>query len=275
MLGFIWEWLREHSYRAEAARLRRRVEDAGARTLPNWKKPRPPPRRRTTCWRCWTRSSPHVRLDACQDLRADQRTGPGPCRGRGQLCGLCVFSKSPRNLSLDAARALALSRPVGLAKVALVVDPDDAMLDAILAQVPVRHDPASRGGVARARGRDSRALRAAGHEGGRHCQRGRPAETSLSTRPWPTRSWSMPSPPRARRCRAVTGWPLTGADRRARLGAAMDAGRRVDARHRGGGHQADRRAAGRCVLRRRIGAGGEGCGRMTAFVQAARASAPA
>lgn len=25
MLGFIWEWLREHSYRAEAARLRRRV----------------------------------------------------------------------------------------------------------------------------------------------------------------------------------------------------------------------------------------------------------
>ena len=25
MLGFIWEWLREHSYRAEAARLRSRV----------------------------------------------------------------------------------------------------------------------------------------------------------------------------------------------------------------------------------------------------------
>lgn len=25
MLGFIWEWLREHSYRAEAARLRRKV----------------------------------------------------------------------------------------------------------------------------------------------------------------------------------------------------------------------------------------------------------
>jgi uncharacterized integral membrane protein len=25
MMGFIWEWLREHSYRAEAARLRRRV----------------------------------------------------------------------------------------------------------------------------------------------------------------------------------------------------------------------------------------------------------
>lgn len=26
MLGFIWEWLREHSYRADAARLRRRVD---------------------------------------------------------------------------------------------------------------------------------------------------------------------------------------------------------------------------------------------------------
>lgn len=25
MLGLVWEWLREHSYRAEAARLRRRV----------------------------------------------------------------------------------------------------------------------------------------------------------------------------------------------------------------------------------------------------------
>ena len=37
----------------------------------------------------------------------------------------------------DAARALALVAPVGLAKVALVVDPDDAALDAILAQVPI------------------------------------------------------------------------------------------------------------------------------------------
>jgi uncharacterized integral membrane protein len=26
MLGFVWEWLREHSYRAEAARLRRETE---------------------------------------------------------------------------------------------------------------------------------------------------------------------------------------------------------------------------------------------------------
>ncbi|NBB98368.1 MAG: DUF1049 domain-containing protein [Alphaproteobacteria bacterium] len=30
MLGFIWEWLREHSYRAEAARLRRKVDDLEA-----------------------------------------------------------------------------------------------------------------------------------------------------------------------------------------------------------------------------------------------------
>ncbi len=26
MLGFVWEWLREHSYRADAARLRRRID---------------------------------------------------------------------------------------------------------------------------------------------------------------------------------------------------------------------------------------------------------
>ena len=32
MLGFIWEWLREHSYRAEAARLRRRVARDGKRS---------------------------------------------------------------------------------------------------------------------------------------------------------------------------------------------------------------------------------------------------
>jgi len=51
--------------------------------------------------------------------------------------GFVFFAKSPRHLSVDAARALAVAAPVGLAKVALVVDPDDATLDAILAQVPI------------------------------------------------------------------------------------------------------------------------------------------
>jgi phosphoribosylanthranilate isomerase len=47
------------------------------------------------------------------------------------------FPKSPRNLDLGPAAALAAQAPVGLAKVALVVDPSDAALDALLAQVPI------------------------------------------------------------------------------------------------------------------------------------------
>ena len=51
--------------------------------------------------------------------------------------GFVFFPKSPRNLSLPAARELALAAPVGLAKVALVVDADDVMLDALLEAVPL------------------------------------------------------------------------------------------------------------------------------------------
>lgn len=51
--------------------------------------------------------------------------------------GFVFFGKSPRNLSVTDARALALTAPPGLCKVALVVDADDATLDAILADVPL------------------------------------------------------------------------------------------------------------------------------------------
>lgn len=51
--------------------------------------------------------------------------------------GFVFFPKSPRHLSLAEARALALAAPVGLAKVALVVNASDADLDAILAEVPI------------------------------------------------------------------------------------------------------------------------------------------
>ncbi len=51
--------------------------------------------------------------------------------------GLMFFAKSPRNVSLAQARELALSVPLGIAKVAVVVDADDPTLDAILAQVPI------------------------------------------------------------------------------------------------------------------------------------------
>ena len=51
--------------------------------------------------------------------------------------GLVFFEKSPRNVKLAQAAALAAMVPAGVAKVALVVDADDAQLDALLAQVPV------------------------------------------------------------------------------------------------------------------------------------------
>lgn len=51
--------------------------------------------------------------------------------------GLNFFPKSPRFVSLAAARAVALAAPDGLCKVALVVDADDAALDAIVGAVPL------------------------------------------------------------------------------------------------------------------------------------------
>jgi phosphoribosylanthranilate isomerase len=51
--------------------------------------------------------------------------------------GLVFFPKSPRHVTIDAARALALDVPVGVAKVGLVVDADNATLDAITDAVPL------------------------------------------------------------------------------------------------------------------------------------------
>jgi phosphoribosylanthranilate isomerase len=51
--------------------------------------------------------------------------------------GLNFFPPSPRYVSLDLARSLALAAPVGLAKVALTVDADDATLDAITEAMPL------------------------------------------------------------------------------------------------------------------------------------------
>lgn len=51
--------------------------------------------------------------------------------------GLMFFARSPRNLTLPLARMLALQVPLGVAKVAVVVDADDATLDAIVSEVPL------------------------------------------------------------------------------------------------------------------------------------------
>jgi len=51
--------------------------------------------------------------------------------------GLVFFPKSPRNVTIAEAAALALAVPAGVAKVALVVDADDALLDEITAHVAI------------------------------------------------------------------------------------------------------------------------------------------
>ncbi|MFZ5962107.1 phosphoribosylanthranilate isomerase [Thalassococcus sp. BH17M4-6] len=69
-------------------------------------------------------------LTRAEDLAAVAQAGAA-------YAGFVFFPKSPRNVTPDAARALALEAPPGLAKVALVVNADDALLDAITATVPL------------------------------------------------------------------------------------------------------------------------------------------
>jgi phosphoribosylanthranilate isomerase len=51
--------------------------------------------------------------------------------------GFVFFEKSPRHVTVDAARALALDVPPGVAKVALTVNADNAALDALTSRVPL------------------------------------------------------------------------------------------------------------------------------------------
>ncbi|MFS4439412.1 phosphoribosylanthranilate isomerase [Paracoccaceae bacterium GXU_MW_L88] len=65
-----------------------------------------------------------------EDLAAVADTG-------ARYAGFVFFPKSPRAVSLDEAAALMPLAPVGLAKVALVVDADDTLIDAITHRLPV------------------------------------------------------------------------------------------------------------------------------------------
>lgn len=51
--------------------------------------------------------------------------------------GFVFFPKSPRNVTVDQAASLAQACPPGLCKVALTVDADDALLDRLMAEVPL------------------------------------------------------------------------------------------------------------------------------------------
>ncbi len=78
-------------------------------------------------------------------------------RAGARYIGLNFFPKSPRYVTPPQAAALALSAPVGMAKVALVVNATDAEIDDILRQVPLDmlqlHGAESPARVARIRAR--------------------------------------------------------------------------------------------------------------------------
>ena len=54
-----------------------------------------------------------------------------------RFLGFVFFPKSPRAVTPEQAAVLAADVPVGVARVGLFVDPDDALLDAVLSAVPL------------------------------------------------------------------------------------------------------------------------------------------
>jgi len=76
-----------------------------------------------------------VRVKIC-GLRDDAGIAAAVDAGAAYV-GFVFFPKSPRALTIEQAVPLGLSVPPGVAKVALVVDPDDALLDAITSAVPI------------------------------------------------------------------------------------------------------------------------------------------
>ncbi len=78
---------------------------------------------------------PDVRVKICGLTRAEDVAATAAAGAA--YAGLVFFPRSPRNLSPAAARALALEVPAGMARVGLTVDADDALIDAILREVPL------------------------------------------------------------------------------------------------------------------------------------------
>jgi len=78
---------------------------------------------------------PDIRVKIC-GLRTEADVAAVAAAGAA-YAGFVFFAKSPRCVSVAQARLMALAAPVGLAKVALVVDADDAALDAIVGGVPL------------------------------------------------------------------------------------------------------------------------------------------
>lgn len=76
-----------------------------------------------------------IRVKFC-GLRRPEDVAAAAAAGAGYV-GFVFFPKSPRNVDISTARALALEVPPGIAKVALTVNAADEALDAILREVPL------------------------------------------------------------------------------------------------------------------------------------------
>ncbi len=76
-----------------------------------------------------------IRVKIC-GLRDEAAIATAASAGAAYV-GFTFFEKSPRSVTLDQAAALALTVPVGVAKVALVVNPDDETLDAITSRTTI------------------------------------------------------------------------------------------------------------------------------------------
>jgi phosphoribosylanthranilate isomerase len=78
---------------------------------------------------------PDIRVKIC-GLKTREDIAATAAAGAAYI-GLNFFAKSPRSVTIPEARELTLWAPDGLCKVALVVDADDATLDAIVEAVPL------------------------------------------------------------------------------------------------------------------------------------------
>src|SRR3989338_5289865 len=100
----------------------------------------PPPCRKTMCWLSWTNRKPadmpDIRIKIC-GLRSVADVEAVAAAGAA-YAGFVFFAKSPRHLTIAQARELALAAPLGLAKVALVVNADDATPDRV-AEIRTRY----------------------------------------------------------------------------------------------------------------------------------------
>jgi len=77
--------------------------------------------------------SSNIRVKIC-GLRTQDQIAAAASAGAAYI-GLNFFPKSPRSVTFDEAAVLAAETPVGLAKVGLVVNANDAMLDDLTAKV--------------------------------------------------------------------------------------------------------------------------------------------